>query len=224
MPIWICKQCGQSKPMVEFKRARNGNYLDVCAKCSPSRFSPKLPFIRLPGRSRPSSYTPRFCEKCGYIEKRDHEKPYYRCRCRRDYDLDGNRKPVKIDRTQWFGLPKEKLAERMRWYQSALERKAGVEIQEIAHSFHTPYRSQWIVCGYIVDFFYPKVGVVVEIDGPHHDTPAQAAADSQRDEHLQSAGFRVVHISYKRIDASGAKEALLPLRRIIQAQLGNPLY
>lgn len=227
MPIWICKQCGRSKPMVEFKRSKHGNYLEICAECSPSKFKPKLP--NLPQPWKPGkvkhAYMPRFCDKCGYVAKRDGKKAGYRCRCRRDYDLDGNRKPLRkgIDRTQWFGLPKEKLAERMRWYQSATERKAASEIQDIAYTFNCPYKAQYVLCGYIVDFFYPKVKLVIEIDGPHHDVPEQAALDEKRQKHIQDAGFFVARVSYRDLDKHGAKYSLRHVRKIIESKLGNRL-
>jgi very-short-patch-repair endonuclease len=45
---------------------------------------------------------------------------------------------------------------------------------------------------YIVDFFAPSVGLVVEVDGGVHRT--SRAADRRRDEKLQRLGYRVVRV------------------------------
>src|SRR5258708_7438439 len=48
--------------------------------------------------------------------------------------------------------------------------------------------SQIAMHGYIVDFFFPQYGVVVELDGPFHD----AKKDSLRDETLLKNGVSVM--------------------------------
>ena len=218
MPIWTCAKCLQPKPMVDFKRSPQGNYLKVCAVCSPSKYKVKIPNISHP---RPG-FTPVFCDKCGYNRRRDG-KTKRRCYCRKQYDRDGNLRPLRkgIDRSQWFELPKDEMAERMRWYQSGLERKAAAIIQELAYEFHIPYKAQEVVRGYIVDFVYPKIKLIIEIDGPHHDTAERQLADANRTAHLQQAGFQVVRISYSAMDSRGPQAALEPVRAILASSINT---
>ena len=50
---------------------------------------------------------------------------------------------------------------------------------------------QVVIANYIVDFFVPELGLVVEIDGSSHDEKVDY--DSNRDEYLQSLGLLVIH-------------------------------
>jgi very-short-patch-repair endonuclease len=52
---------------------------------------------------------------------------------------------------------------------------------------------QMPVCGFIVDFLDEQHRVVFEVDGPIHE--GREAQDRVRDEALQGAGYRVMHIS-----------------------------
>lgn len=55
------------------------------------------------------------------------------------------------------------------------------------------FKRQVVLGGcYIVDFFAPSVGLVVEVDGGVHRT--SRAADRRRDELLRRLGHRVVHV------------------------------
>jgi len=54
------------------------------------------------------------------------------------------------------------------------------------------FRRQVVVQGFIVDFFAPEVGLVVEVDGAHHQK--RHAADRRRDRALSAAGLRVLRL------------------------------
>jgi len=45
---------------------------------------------------------------------------------------------------------------------------------------------------YIVDFYAPKVEMVIEIDGAQHLEDAHVTRDAQRDAYLQRQGLRVL--------------------------------
>jgi very-short-patch-repair endonuclease len=51
---------------------------------------------------------------------------------------------------------------------------------------------QKIIGNYIVDFYCPKIRLVVEIDGGQHYSAEGIAKDSLRDEYLTRAGIRVL--------------------------------
>jgi hypothetical protein len=55
--------------------------------------------------------------------------------------------------------------------------------------------------GFTVDAAWPRHGLVVELDGfAYHRTRAAFERDRVRDEVLQRAGYRVVRITYRRLD------------------------
>ena len=53
------------------------------------------------------------------------------------------------------------------------------------------FRRQHKVAGFIVDFFCPEKRLVVEVDGPIHET--QSEADAARDALLRATGYQVLH-------------------------------
>lgn len=48
------------------------------------------------------------------------------------------------------------------------------------------------IAGFVVDFYAPRVKLVVEIDGSQHFVPAGALQDTQRDTILRGFGLRVL--------------------------------
>jgi very-short-patch-repair endonuclease len=54
------------------------------------------------------------------------------------------------------------------------------------------FRRQCSVGPYIVDFYCPEVGLVIELDGSPHFGPNAAEYDQQRTEYLEKAGLRVI--------------------------------
>jgi len=55
-----------------------------------------------------------------------------------------------------------------------------------------------------VDFHWPDRRLCIELDGPHHDLPAQRRKDRERDKALREMGYRVVRIRVEEFDADGA--------------------
>lgn len=58
-----------------------------------------------------------------------------------------------------------------------------------------PCYPQTIAFGYIVDFYFPLVGLAVEADGPIHDT--QKPQDRLRDKRLRERGITTLRIKNK---------------------------
>lgn len=56
------------------------------------------------------------------------------------------------------------------------------------------FRRQQPIGPYIVDFFCPERGVVVEIDGAVHDGVEAEATDVERDAYLQARSLTVVRV------------------------------
>jgi very-short-patch-repair endonuclease len=58
-----------------------------------------------------------------------------------------------------------------------------------------PETGVWL-CGFIVDFYWRKLGLVVETDGlRYHRTPQQQARDRVRDQALTAAGLTVLRFT-----------------------------
>ena len=56
------------------------------------------------------------------------------------------------------------------------------------------FRRQHPIGAYVVDFACPAIHLVLEIDGPSHDHPEQAAFDESREAHLNELGWRVLRV------------------------------
>ena len=57
------------------------------------------------------------------------------------------------------------------------------------------WRRQVGVQGFIVDFYCPKHGLVLEIDGSVHDTPEAQRRDAHRTSVIESKGLRVIRLT-----------------------------
>ncbi len=53
------------------------------------------------------------------------------------------------------------------------------------------FRRQAVIPPYIVDFFCPALGLIIEVDGDTHDAPT----DAHRDAYLRSRGYRILRFS-----------------------------
>ncbi len=76
------------------------------------------------------------------------------------------------------------------------------------------FKRQAVLGGrYIVDFFAPSLGLVVEVDGGVHR--GSRAADSRRDEKLRRLGYRVVRV-HAALVMSHAEAALAVVRAALK--------
>jgi very-short-patch-repair endonuclease len=62
------------------------------------------------------------------------------------------------------------------------------------------FRRQHPVGPFVVDFFCPSAQLVLEIDGPVHDT--QRDRDTERQQLLESRGYRVLRIRSEDVDSN----------------------
>ena len=56
-------------------------------------------------------------------------------------------------------------------------------------------RRQAPIGRYIADFAIHSAGLVIEVDGPHHEHPDRLIRDRDRDAWLTSQGYRVLRLS-----------------------------
>lgn len=63
-----------------------------------------------------------------------------------------------------------------------------------------PIRRQEVVLGYILDFYFPTVGICVEVDGSHHRyDEKQVEWDRNRDQVLKNHGIDTIRVSNRSV-------------------------
>ncbi len=61
------------------------------------------------------------------------------------------------------------------------------------------FRRQQVIDGFIADFYCDRLGLVIEVDGGHHE--ARADYDAERDRVLKAHGLRVLRLSNAEVRA-----------------------
>jgi very-short-patch-repair endonuclease len=56
------------------------------------------------------------------------------------------------------------------------------------------FRRQQVIDGFIVDFYCPRLRLVIEVDGAVHDHPETRQYDTERTRHLESKGITVIRV------------------------------
>jgi len=86
----------------------------------------------------------------------------------------------------------------------ALRRNATKQENELWYKFLRRYPVQFyrqkIIGSYIVDFYCPAAKLVVELDGSHHNNPAQIEYDFERTKYLNARGMLVLRFQNDEID------------------------
>ena len=71
------------------------------------------------------------------------------------------------------------------------------------------HSEQYRVARYIVDFYLPDHGLVVECDGQHwHETQAALQRDAERDKAMRALGYSVLRLPEKMIRSGDAATTL----------------
>lgn len=73
--------------------------------------------------------------------------------------------------------------------------RAETKARQIMTKAGIRYKYQKVISNMIVDFFFPKRLLVLEIDGPKHDQEK----DSRRDAYIRSIGFNTLRFSNNQI-------------------------
>lgn len=60
-------------------------------------------------------------------------------------------------------------------------------------------RRQYVIGRYIVDFFFRKSMLIVEIDGAYHNSPEQEEMDKNRQAWLELMGYKVIRFTNEEI-------------------------
>jgi len=62
-----------------------------------------------------------------------------------------------------------------------------------------PFRRQHSVGFYIVDFYCPKLKLVIEVDGHIHDLPDRKEHDLEREAYLKGSGLRILRFTNEQV-------------------------
>lgn len=102
---------------------------------------------------------------------------------------------------------KKELAKRFRKEPTRAEEKAW-NLLRSRRCMGLKFRRQQVIGGFIVDFYCPALGLVLEVDGGVHDR--QEAQDKEREEVLCALGLRVVRIRNENVSKRRLEELFAP--------------
>ena len=120
--------------------------------------------------------------------------------------------------TQIFNQQKQKcLRRKLRKEPISCERKIWSKLRNNQSGYK--FRRQYGIGRYIVDFYCPKLKLVIEIDGATHSTEEEEKNDEERQKYLESLGLTVKR--YLNVDiinnfdevAENIKEVCLELKK-----------
>jgi len=86
-------------------------------------------------------------------------------------------------------------AEKLLW-QEVRAKKLGVR-----------FRRQQVIAGFIVDFYYHKAALVIEVDGDIHDL--QQDEDARREKALRELGLRIVRFGNDEVARNASRSAVV---------------
>lgn len=104
-------------------------------------------------------------------------------------------------------------AQAMREHPTEAERA----LQQAFWRLHVRPRRQAIVSGYIVDFYFPRAKLIVEVDGYYHFTSKGQSADRVRTRVLMSKGFTVIRFPNSQVLKDPGRCARIVLQRVARA-------
>ena len=95
---------------------------------------------------------------------------------------------------------KRRFAKKLRRRMTRAEREFWTLCQELRDEEGIYFWRQVVLCGFVADFWCPKLKLVVEIDGPSHLTEAAVAYDRRRAEIMEEAhGAKTIRFSNQEV-------------------------
>ena len=114
-----------------------------------------------------------------------------------------------IDRLPFDRLPQAVAARELRRALTPAERFAWSLLRR--RGIHgLKFRRQHVLGRFIADFYCPARRLVLEVDGPTHDRPADAAYDAARTAQLVRLGYTIVRIRNAEVSRPRLEELLRP--------------
>ncbi|RZA35412.1 MAG: endonuclease domain-containing protein [Lysobacteraceae bacterium] len=97
-----------------------------------------------------------------------------------------------------YDAPLKRLARRLRRDMTVAEHTLWFRLRRKQLDGVPCYR-QKPIGPYIVDFYMPAVGLIVEVDGSQHATELGSAADRVRTTYLESVGLKVIRFDNRQV-------------------------
>src|SRR5687768_5965926 len=97
-----------------------------------------------------------------------------------------------------YHAPLKRLARRLRRDMTDAEHKLWFRLRRKQLDGVPCYR-QKPIGPYIVDFYLPRIGLVIEVDGSQHATVAGTAVDRVRTAYLESVGLKVIRFDNRQV-------------------------
>ena len=72
------------------------------------------------------------------------------------------------------------------------------------------FRRQHLLHGFIVDFYCPRLRLVLELDGAPHKDPSRAGYDAARTAFLTTRGYRVLRLHNREVSRERLEQLLRP--------------
>jgi very-short-patch-repair endonuclease len=82
------------------------------------------------------------------------------------------------------------------------------------------FRRQQPIGPFVVDFFCPSLGLIVEVDGPIHDS--QLERDQERQQLLETAGYTVLRVQAHHVETE-ISAVLAEINRVVETTPPRPL-
>ncbi|RTL65997.1 MAG: DUF559 domain-containing protein [Hyphomicrobiales bacterium] len=100
-------------------------------------------------------------------------------------------------------------AARMRRWPTAAEERLNDILLSLNHGvLKGKFKTQHVVSGdHIVDFYFPKIRLAIEVDGGIHDTEGQRKRDAEKDRYCESIDVTVLRLSNNQV--YGKRENLI---------------
>lgn len=79
-------------------------------------------------------------------------------------------------------------------------------------------KTQYTINGYRVDFFFPNINLIIEIDSKVHKKESQILKDKFRDFELKKLGYDIYRIDWEKIKKSldSAKDEIIKLVKFVE--------
>ena len=116
----------------------------------------------------------------------------------------------RLDRREYPDTTKLELARRLRCDPTPAERFAWSLLANRG-TLGLKFRRQHVVRGFIVDFYCPRLRLVLELDGATHDHAARAGYDAARTAHLEAHGYVVLRVRNRELSRNRLEQLLRPL-------------
>ena len=71
---------------------------------------------------------------------------------------------------------------------------------DFLHEHKLKWRRQYIISGYIVDFYSPQARLAIELDGSQHYEPANMMYDEKRTQRIEEYDIEIIRFSNLEID------------------------